>query len=128
MICILKRLITDNNYRKNQEKITAVVRDFYYKMGMNYEKELLNIMMIIRPVFSKRNYIVKKPSGRIELRSANCNNKEPGGLFYERKRYRKFAAHNMEMPISCGIRTKISANGNIWSDQERYRTNTEKAV
>lgn len=44
--------------RKNQEKITAVVRDFYYKMGMNYEKELLNIMMIIRPVFSKRNYIV----------------------------------------------------------------------
>lgn len=58
MICILKRLIIDNNYRKNQEKITAVVRDFYYKMGMNYEKELLNIMMIIRPVFSKRNYIV----------------------------------------------------------------------
>ena len=44
--------------RKNREKITAVVRDFYYKMGMNYEKELLNIMMIIRPVFSKRNYIV----------------------------------------------------------------------
>lgn len=44
--------------RKNQEKIAASVRDFYFKMGMNYEKDLLNIMMIVRPVFRKKEYIV----------------------------------------------------------------------
>lgn len=46
---------------------------------------------------------MKKPSGRIELWSVNCNNKKTGGLFDKRKRYRKFAAHNMEMSISCDI-------------------------
>lgn len=44
--------------RRNQEKITAKVRDFYFKMGMNYEKDLLNIMMIVRPLFNKKNFLV----------------------------------------------------------------------
>lgn len=44
--------------RKNQEKMTSSVRDFYHKMGMNYEKDLLNIMMIVRPIFRQKNYIV----------------------------------------------------------------------
>lgn len=39
--------------RQNQEDIAAKVRDFYFKMGMNYEKDLLNIMMIARPLFNK---------------------------------------------------------------------------
>ena len=30
--------------RKNQDKMADIVRDFYFQMGMNYEKELLNIM------------------------------------------------------------------------------------
>ena len=71
---------------------------------------------------------MKKPSGKIELRSVNCNNKKPGGLFDERKRNRKFAAHNMEMPISCSICTEISPDGNIRSNQERHRANTPEAV
>lgn len=51
------RIIVDYN-RKNQDKMTAKVRDFYFKMGMNYEKDLLNIMMIVRPLFYKKNYLV----------------------------------------------------------------------
>lgn len=34
----------------------------------------------------------------------------------------------MEMPISCGICPKISPDGNIRPNQERYRTNTSKVV
>lgn len=44
--------------RHNQENIAAKVRDFYFKMGMNYEKDLLNIMIIVRPLFNKKNYLV----------------------------------------------------------------------
>lgn len=44
--------------RKNQENIAASVKDFYFKMRMNYEKDLLNIMMLVRPVFQKKEYIV----------------------------------------------------------------------
>ena len=38
----------------------------------------------------------------MKVRSANCTNRIPGGLL-NGKRYRKFAAHNMEMPVSCSI-------------------------
>lgn len=51
------RTIVEFN-RKNQERMAANVRDFYFKLGMNYEKDLLNIMMIVRPEFHKREYIV----------------------------------------------------------------------
>ena len=61
---------------------------------------------------------MKRPSGTIELRSANCNNKEPGGLEHERERHRKFAAHKVEMLVSCSICTKISSDGDIWSNQK----------
>lgn len=44
--------------RRNQENIAAKVKDFYFKMGMNYEKDLLNIMMIVRPLFNQKNYLV----------------------------------------------------------------------
>lgn len=44
--------------RRNQDVIAEKVRDFYFKMGMNYEKDLLNIMMIVRPLFNKKNYLV----------------------------------------------------------------------
>ena len=44
------------------------------------------------------------------------------------KRYRKFAAHNMEMPVSCSICTKIPQDGDIWTNQSRYWSNLEKVV
>lgn len=44
--------------RKNQEIIASKVKDFYFKMGMNYEKDLLNLMMIVRPLFNEKLYLV----------------------------------------------------------------------
>ena len=44
--------------RKHQDAIAVKVKDFYFKMGMNYDKDLLNIMMIVRPLFNKKNYLV----------------------------------------------------------------------
>lgn len=43
---------------ENQENIASRVRDFYFKMGMNYEKDLLNIMTVVRPVLRKKDYLV----------------------------------------------------------------------
>ena len=76
---------------------------------------------------SKKDYIVKRPSGIMKVRSANCTNRIPGGLL-NGKRYRKFAAHNMEMPVSCSICTQISQNGDIWTNQSRYWSNLKKVV
>ena len=39
--------------RKNQNDIAAKVRDFYFQMNMNYEKDLLNLMMVVKPLFNK---------------------------------------------------------------------------
>lgn len=44
--------------RKNQNDIASKVRDFYFQMNMNYEKDLLNLMMVVRPLFNKMNYLV----------------------------------------------------------------------
>lgn len=44
--------------KKNQERIASKVRNFYFQMNMDYEKDLLNLMMIVRPLFSKKNYLV----------------------------------------------------------------------
>ena len=100
-------------YRRNKEK-----RQEYFKTYYQNNKEKIKAR-------NNKRYAEKqevKESQKDRYKRYYEEHKE------ERKRYRKFAAHNMEMPISCGIRTKISANGNIWSDQERYRTNTAKAV
>ena len=52
---------------------------------------------------SKKNYIVKKPSGRMEVAVGQLQQQSPGGFFDERKRYWKFAAYNMEMSIPYRI-------------------------
>lgn len=44
--------------QKNQEEITKQVRDLYSQMDMDYDRDLLNIMMIIRPLFLKKQYVV----------------------------------------------------------------------
>ena len=51
---------------------------------------------------SRKNYIVKRPTGIMKVRSTNCttNTKE---VFFDGKRYSKSATHKMEVPISCGI-------------------------
>lgn len=63
---------------RNQESIVSKVRDFYFKMGMNYEKDLLNIMMVVRPLFNKKNYLV------IEI---PFSDKEIGAICYKGDSY-----------------------------------------
>lgn len=77
---------------------------------------------------SKRNYIEKKPSGRMEVAAGQLQQESPGGFFDERKRYWKFAAYNIEMRIPYRIRTQIQRASNIWTDQERHRTDTPKMM
>ena len=48
----------------------------------------------------KRNYIMKKPPGTMEKRSANCKSKETGVFFSERKRDRTPRAHKVALPIA----------------------------
>ena len=42
----------------HQEEFTKKVRDLYSQMNMDYDRDLLNIMLIIRPLFRKKNYVV----------------------------------------------------------------------
>lgn len=42
----------------NQEEITKQVRDLYSQMDMDYDRDLLNIMLIIRPLLLKKQYVV----------------------------------------------------------------------
>lgn len=44
--------------RKNQKNIAERVREFYVQMNMDYERDLLNLMLIVRPLFSRKNYLV----------------------------------------------------------------------
>lgn len=44
--------------KKNQAEITRNVRDLYSQMNMDYDRDLLNIMLIIRPLFLKKRYVV----------------------------------------------------------------------
>ena len=64
---------------KQQEYIADKVRDFYFKMGVNYEKDLLNIMMIVRPVFRKKDYIVLEMPFKDEEIGAICYKRDSIG-------------------------------------------------
>ena len=44
--------------QKNKDEITKQVRDLYSQMDMDYDRDLLNIMLIIRPLFIKKQYVV----------------------------------------------------------------------
>ena len=77
---------------------------------------------------SKKNYIVKKPSGRMEVAVGQLQQQSPGVFFDERKRYWKFAAYDMEMSIPYRIRTQIQTVSDIWTNQEGYRTNSAEIV
>lgn len=87
-----KRIVEYN--RENQEFITAKVRDFYYKLGMNYEKDLLNIMMIVRPLFNKRDYLI------IEV---PLKDKEIGAICYKNEGSYGYTILNSSLP-------KVSVN------------------
>lgn len=51
------RSILEYNCR-HQNDIAEKVRDFYFQMNMSYERDLLNLMMVVRPLFNKMNYLV----------------------------------------------------------------------
>ncbi len=87
------RTILEYN-RKNQDFISDKVRDFYYKMGMNYEKDLLNIMMIVRPLFNKKDYLI------IEV---PFKDKEIGAICYKNDGSYGYTILNSSLP-------KISVN------------------
>ena len=65
---------------------------------------------------NKKNYIVKSP-----LVSWKCGRPTAPTKYKEvfSERYRKPATHNMEMPVSCGICTEISKNGDIWTNPQK---------
>lgn len=58
----------------NRDKIGEQVRHFYSLVGMNSDKEVLNIMQIVRPSFQKKGYLV------LELPLAD---REIGALSYK---------------------------------------------
>ena len=76
---------------------------------------------------SKKNYIVKSPLVSWKCGRPTAPTKYKG-VFSDGKRYRKPATHNMEMPVSCGICTEISKNGDMWTNKSGYRTNPQKVV
>lgn len=59
---------------RNQLKMKNCVREFYFQMNMDYERELPNLMLMVRPLFNKKNYLV------IEL---PFKDKEIGALCYK---------------------------------------------
>ncbi len=68
----LRRIIKySDTYR---HMIESKVKDFYSFAGMNCEKELLNIMQIVRPSFEKKGYLV------LELPFAD---EEIGAFYYK---------------------------------------------
>ena len=77
---------------------------------------------------SKKNYIMKKPSGRMEVAVGQLQQQSPGGFFDEIKRYWKFAAYDMEVSIPYRICTQIQTTIHIWTDQEGYRTNSAEIM
>ena len=52
----------------------------------------------------------------------------PGGFFNERKRYRKFAAYDMEVSIAYRICSQIQTASYIWTDQEGCGTNSAETM
>ncbi len=79
--------------RKHQDEMASKVRDFYFQMGMNYEKDLLNIMMLVRPLFNKKKYLV------IEM---PFKDKEIGALCYK--------GDNFGYTLINSSVTKVNAN------------------
>ncbi len=44
--------------QKHQEEITSMVRDLYLQTNMDYERGLLNVMQVVRPLLEKKQYIL----------------------------------------------------------------------
>lgn len=51
-----KKIIEYN--QAHQDEITRKVRDLYSKVDVDYERDLLNVMQVVRPLFEKKRYIV----------------------------------------------------------------------
>ncbi len=62
----------------NHKDMEHKVKDLYARIGMEYERELLDVMQVVRPLFQKNKYIV------IELPFAD---KEIGALCYKGERF-----------------------------------------
>lgn len=60
--------------RENKQYIESKVKDFYERSNMSSDKELLNLMQIVRPLFSEKNYLI------IEM---PFSDKEIGALCYK---------------------------------------------
>lgn len=60
--------------KNNRDGMEAKIRDFYAHVGMNADKEFLNLMQIARPLFEKKGYII------VEL---PFKDKEIGALCYK---------------------------------------------
>ena len=60
--------------RRNQQKMINCVRKFYSQMNMDYERELPDLMLMVRPLLNKKNYLV------IEM---PFKDKEIGALCYK---------------------------------------------
>jgi len=66
-----KKIIENNKIY--QEEINHKIKDFHSKIDMSYERELLNVIQIVRPLFEKKKYLL------IEM---PFKNKEIGALCY----------------------------------------------
>lgn len=60
--------------KANKQRVESKVRDFYERSNMNSEKELLNLMQIVRPLFTEKKYLI------IEI---PFSDKEIGALCYK---------------------------------------------
>lgn len=43
---------------QNQRTMEGKVKDLYARIGMDYERELLDVMQVVRPLFREKSYIV----------------------------------------------------------------------
>ena len=43
---------------EHQQEAVEKVRDLYSRIDMNFEQDLLNVMMVVRPLFRENNYLV----------------------------------------------------------------------
>lgn len=58
----------------NRSQMEANVRDLYARLGMTYERELLDVMQVVRPLLTKKGYFI------VEL---PIKDKEIGALCYK---------------------------------------------
>lgn len=74
--------------KKNQMELVQKAKDFYYQMGLDYDKDILNLGMIIKQLFDKKKYLL------IEI---PLKDKEIGAICYKSGKY-GYAIMNSALP------------------------------